>query len=338
LATAKVLERKIKKKVVLDTDPGVDDAMALAFLMGREDIALQAITTVFGNADVETTTRNALFLAQKMSIPSPVHAGAAAPLRIARRPSPAHIHGDDALGGLGLAADFSAAPATGAAADALIDLIRANPGEISILAIAPLTNLALALAKDPGIAPLVREVVVMGGAFGWGARRGNVSPAAEANIANDPHAADLVLSAPWPVTMVGLDVTSACILPAGRARQLASDESGYGRLLWDISRSYEEVYRTYDGIDGFCIHDVAAAACLVAPSLFGVQSGSIRVVTDGIAAGQTIQKPQGQFFPPGAWDNLPEQKACTSVDAEGLVNLYEETLRNFDRKRAALAA
>ncbi len=330
-----MLEHAPRRKVILDTDPGVDDAMALAFLTGRDDIEIAAITPVFGNADVETTTRNALFLSRQLSVVAPVHAGAAAPLRIARRPAPSHIHGEDALGGTGLARDCDDAPAPGDAADAIIALVRAHPGEIGILAIAPLTNLALALARDPGIAPLVREVVVMGGAFGWGPRRGNVSPVAEANIANDPHAADAVLTAPWPVTMVGLDVTSACILPAARAKELAVTAGEGGRLLWEISRAYEAVYRDYDGIDGFCVHDVAAAACLAEPSLFTFQSGPIRVATDGIAAGQTIQKPPDQSFPPGAWDGLPSQRACISVDNARLIDLYGEALR---RRRAVCAA
>lgn len=307
--------------VILDTDPGIDDAMTFAFLKSRRDVRLLAITTVFGNADVATTTRNAFYLVDRFGMDVPVHAGASTPLTIPRRPVASHVHGHDALGDTGLAQDFVGQASTEAAHDAIVRLVRENPHKVSILAIAPLTNLALALRAAPDIAGLVREVVVMGGAFGYGARRGNVSPVAEANVANDPHAADEVLGASWPVTMVGLDVTSQCVLPALVAADLASSGTD-GQFLWDISRAYEKLYRDHDKLEGGCIHDVAAAIRMVQPELFRTVSGSVRVVTDGIAAGQTILRPEGTPFPPGAWDDLPIQRACIGVDNATLLRTY----------------
>ena len=309
------------KELILDTDPGVDDAMAFAFLRSRPDVRLRAVTTVFGNADVDTTTRNAVYLLKRFGMEAPVYKGAAAPLAIPRRPVASHVHGRDALGDTGVAAGSTGVVEAAPAHSAIVRQVRAAPGAVSILAIGPLTNLALALEEDPSIASLVREIVVMGGAFGYGPRRGNVSPVAEANIANDPHAADKVLTADWPVKMVGLDVTSSCILPA----QVASDLAGFsrdGRFLWDISRGYEALYRTYDRLEGCCIHDVAAAVALVEPHLFRTVSGPMRVVLDGIAAGQTIIRPDGVNFPPGAWDNLQPQQACIEVDVDELLNVY----------------
>lgn len=308
--------------VILDTDPGIDDAMTFAFLKSRRDVRLLAITTVFGNADVATTTRNALYLVDRFGMDVPVHAGAPAPLSISRRPVASHVHGHDALGNTGMADGFTVQASGEAAHDAIVRLVRENPYEVSILAIAPLTNLALALRAAPDIARLVREVVVMGGAFGYGSRRGNVSPVAEANVANDPHAADEVLGASWPVTMVGLDVTSQCILPASVAAEIAEHGGADGRFLWDISRDYEQLYRDHDGLEGGCIHDVAAAIRMVEPGLFQTISGPVRVVTEGIAIGQTVLCPEGMPFPAGAWDGVPSQRACIQVDSEAMLRLY----------------
>ena len=312
--------------MIVDTDPGIDDAMALLFLRRSIDVRIEAITTVFGNGGVAVTTRNASYLARRFGIDAPIFEGADVPMHMPRRRLATHVHGVDGLGGTGLANDVVADLASGSAAEAIIRLVRDNPGEISILALGPLTNLARAIELDAGIAPLVREVVVMGGAFGYSGRRGNVSPVAEANVANDPHAADSVLGAAWPVTMVGLDVTSHCILPHADARAIAERGGEDGRFLWDISRDYEQLYRHHDGIDGCCIHDVAAAVCLVEPGLFETVEGPIRVATEGLAVGQTIQKPDSMTYPPSEWDIHPSQKACMKVAAERLVARYVSTI------------
>ncbi len=315
-----------RRRVIVDTDPGIDDAMALLFLKARPDVSIEAVTTVFGNGGVGATTRNAAYLLDRFDMQVPLHMGADMPLTMPRRQLATHVHGADGMGDTGLATSFRAAVAQGAAAEAIIRLVRAHPGQLSLLALGPLTNLALALELDPGIAQLVRDVTVMGGSFGFGARRGNVTPCAEANIANDPHAADLVMGADWRVTMVGLDVTSHCVLPSWRARRIADEGGDAGRFLWDISRDYEQLYRDHDGIDGCCIHDVVAAMRLVEPDLFETLAGPVRVVTDGIAIGETIQKPDSQRFPPSAWDAHPSQSVCRTVDVERLLDLYEAAL------------
>ena len=313
-------------QVLIDTDPGIDDAMALLFLHATRAIQIKAITTVFGNADVGTTTRNACYLAERFGIAAPVFAGARVPLMGEALPSPVHVHGRSGLGSVDPGTSGRRVAASGQAHEHIVDVVRAFPHQISILALGPLTNLALALRHDPEIAKLVPRIVVMGGAFGWSGRRGNVSPVAEANMRNDPRAADEVLAAEWPVTMVGLDVTSRCILTTVEARTLAAEAGEVGRFLWDISRGYEEVYKRYDGLDGCCLHDVAAAACLIAPEFFSTSSGPIRVVTEGIAIGQTIQPTTGHSCPAGAWDRVPAQQACNDVDSSRLVQLYTETL------------
>ncbi|PKR90719.1 nucleoside hydrolase [Pleomorphomonas diazotrophica] len=317
-----------KNLVIFDTDPGIDDAMALLFLKAQPSIKLAAVTTVFGNAEIDVTTRNALYLTQRFRIDVPVYAGASRPLTIARRSAPAFIHGEDGLGDAHVVDGFIAEPAGGHAADRMVEIVRANPGKVTILAVAPLTNLALALQRDPGIATLVKDVVIMGGAFGWGGRRGNATPAAEANVHNDPHAADMVFTAAWPVTAIGLDVTSHCVASHADAAELA--ESGEaGRFLWDISRGYEALYQRRNQVDGCCLHDVAAAAYLVAPELFTLRSGPVRVVTEGIAIGQTIQKPDGHSFGPNAWDGHPSKLVAAEADCAGVVESYKAAIRSL---------
>jgi inosine-uridine nucleoside N-ribohydrolase len=326
------------RQLIVDTDPGIDDAMALLFLQAMPRTRIAAITSVFGNAAVDVTTRNARYLAERFGIDAPVHAGAAQPLRIPRRPSPVHVHGGDGLGDAGALPGAGPGAAGRPAHEHMVELIRAQPGAISVLALGPLTNLALALRHDPGIAHLVERVVVMGGAFGWSGRRGNVSPVAEANVRNDPDAADEVLAAAWPVTLVGLDVTSHCVLPQEQARRLAEQGGEAGRFLWDISRGYESIYREYDGLDGCCLHDVAAAAFLLEPGLFAVHRGPVRVVTEGIAIGQTIQQPAGSRFPAGDWDHVPPQQACHGVDVQALLELYSEAIRSHGATRGHVHA
>lgn len=317
-----------KSLVIFDTDPGIDDAMALLFLKAQPSLELVAITTVFGNAETDVTTRNALYLTQRFGIDVPVYAGATKPLTIKRHPAPTFVHGHDGLGDAGVIDGFSAEPAQGEAADRIIEIVRANPGKVTILAVAPLTNLAIALQRDPGIAGLVKDVVIMGGAFAWGGKRGNVTPVAEANVHNDPHAADIVFTAEWPVAAIGLDVTSHCIASTSDAAELA--ESGpAGQFLWDISRGYEALYLRAQQVNGCCLHDVAAATYLVAPELFTMRSGSVRVVTEGIAIGQSIQKLDGHVFGPNAWDGHPSKLVAADADYPGLVRAYKDAIRSL---------
>ena len=314
------------RRLLIDTDPGIDDAMALLFLRAIPNVRIAAITTVFGNANIEVTTRNACYLAERFGIDAPVIAGAERPLIAERVLPPLHVHGDNGLGGVSLHSSVQREVTPGFAPQRIAELVRESPHTLSLLALGPLTNLALALRQDPEIASLVREVVVMGGVLGFNGRRGNVSPVAEANIRNDPDAADEVLSARWPVTLVGLDVTAGCVLTSDEARRLASEAGEVGQFLWDISRGYEAMYREHDGIDGCSLHDVAAAAYWVEPQLFSTRRGPIRVVTQGIAVGQTIQRPATHSYGPGPWDSASPQSACCDVDVQGVLKLYTNAL------------
>ena len=315
-----------KHKVIYDTDPGVDDAMALVFQALHPDIELLGLTSVFGNATIETTTRNARFLAGRFAPGVPVAQGAAAPLKRAAPEPLAWIHGDNGLGNIAIEAGVEAALDARPAHRFIIDTVRAHPGEVTLIAVGPLTNLALALADDPQIASLVKQVVIMGGAFGTDGVLGNVTPAAEANILGDPHAADMVFGAPWPVAVVGLDVTQRTIMSRDYLASLRDRGGAAGQFVWDVSRHYEAFHEQSAQLTGIYVHDSSAVAYVLAPHLYTTRNGPVRVLTDGIAVGQTIQKPSTMPVPAPDWDTRPESKVCLDVDVPGMLALYERTI------------
>ncbi len=303
--------------VILDTDPGVDDALALLYLRGRPELKLLAITTVFGNADVETTTRNALYLRQRLGLDVPVYRGAAAPLHGPCGPSPVHVHGENGLGDLDLGGFIAPPVDPGAAHERIIEAVRAYPGTITLVAIGPVTNLALALRAAPDIARQVAEVVIMGGAFVGG----NVTPYAEANIHNDPEAAAEVLAAGWPVTLVPLDATMSCVLSNTTAASLAEAAGDGGRLAYDVSRGYAAAYAEHEGLDGCVLHDVAALAWLVRPDLFKANEGPVSITLDGERRGQTNRT------------NSPSPtKACLAAEGAALAEHFCESLQGSTKR------
>ncbi|MGW9230503.1 nucleoside hydrolase [Pseudorhizobium sp. NPDC055634] len=311
-------------KVIFDTDPGIDDAMALLFLHKHPEVDLIGVTTVFGNAPIELTTRNALFLKDEWGIAAPVAQGAGVTFDPARPEGhwPTFIHGENGLGDIHLPEKINAAPDPRPAWRFIIDTVRDNPGEVTLVAVGRMTNLALALKADPDFAALVKDVIVMGGAFEL---NGNVSPAAEANIHGDPEAADLVFTAPWRVTVVGLDVTLKTVMTSGYLSEMAAVGGKAVQLLSNISQFYIEFYKHRVG-DGMVIHDSCACVYLVAPHLFETRSGPVRVVCGGIADGQTIQKPDGKLFPPGHWDGHPSQLVCTDVDGDRVLEVIRAAI------------
>ncbi|SAL12021.1 inosine-uridine preferring nucleoside hydrolase [Caballeronia arvi] len=317
-----------KHRIIYDTDPGIDDAIALVFLARHPAIELVGITSVFGNADIDTTSKNARYLASRFAPHVPVARGAAAPLKCPAPEPISHIHGHDALGDIERIGHVDKPEDGRAAHRFMIDAVRAHPGEITLLAVGPMTNLALALQEAPDIAALVREVVVMGGAFGINGTLGNATPAAEANMHADPDAADIVFGAPWKVSIVGLDVTHETVMTTAFLASLRDRAGDAGRFVWDVSRFYER-FHANDGMSrGIYAHDYSAAAFVVARELYTTRSGPVRVLTDGIAAGLTIQKPASMRTdtPAPDWDTRPACDACIGVDADAVLDLFARTL------------
>lgn len=310
------------KKVIFDTDPGVDDAMALMLLARCAEVELLGVCTVFGNGHIDTTTRNALFLAERLGLAAGVHRGAGAALDGTVHAPPVQVHGHNALGDIELPAQPGLDVSGQSAHEFIVETLRRHPGEVSLLAVGPLTNLALALRSAPDIAELAREVVVMGGAFGHHGHGGNVSPFAEANVYCDPAAADEVFAARWPVTIVGLDVTHQTVMSTPYLRALAQESGELGSLIWEISRVYQAFYRGTGVADGFYVHDASAVACLLAPALFGTVRAPVAVDMQGEAVGRTRLEAA-----PGAASERPAQTVCIDVDSAGVLELYRERLR-----------
>ncbi|WP_454686001.1 nucleoside hydrolase [Agrobacterium leguminum] len=311
-------------KVIFDTDPGVDDAMALLFLHRHPDIDLIGVTTVFGNAPIDITTRNALFLKREWQMTAPVARGAGVTFDPARKEGhwPTFIHGENGLGDIDIPETIDLPLDLRPAHRFIIETVKANPGEVTLIAVGRMTNLALALREEPDFAALVKEVIVMGGAFDM---NGNVSPAAEANIHGDPEAADLVFTAPWRVVVVGLDVTTKTVMTSAFMAEMAEAGGKPVQLLSDLSQFYIDFYKTRTG-DGMVVHDSCACVYLVAPELFTTRSGPVRVVCGGLADGQTIQKPDGRAFPPGDWDGHPSQLICTDIEPERVLSVIRAAI------------
>ena len=306
-------------KVIFDTDPGIDDAMALLYLSKLPGVELLGITTVVGNADINGTTRNALFLKERFGISAPVIRGAGETLDGVVKPPADAVHGQNGLGDVLLPMIDESTLRPGKASDFIIETLRAHPGEVTIVAVGRMTNLALALRQDPAIAKLAKAVIIMGGAFGYKGRLGNVTPAAEANIHGAPVAADEVFGAAWPVVTVGLDVTHEIVLSNDYLAELGRDGGENGRLIADMSAYYARFYGQFLGIDGVVGHDLLAVTYLVHPEWFTTRLGPIRVLTEGIAVGQTIQALSDRH---PAWHGRPAQMICTDIDADAVLEHY----------------
>ena len=320
-------------RIILDCDPGIDDALAIAFAHGHPGIDLVGVTTVAGNVGLAKTTANALAVCEFIGAAgTPVTAGCAGPLL---RPAldARQVHGDSGLGGATLPPP-AASPAAGHAVDYIIDTVGASPGEITLVATGPLTNIALAVRREPRLADWVREFVIMGGS----ASRGNVTPAAEYNIWADPEAAAAVFRAGWTVTMLGLDVT----LRTGATAAVLQRMGELGPLGTELLRPALEQYRSVSepgsrgGLGGSSplgagppVHDVCAVAWVAQPELFGLVPARVQVELAGqLTAGMTVT----DFDIPGEVDG-GNALVAMSIDVD---EFWEVTLGAYARVATAM--
>ncbi len=265
--------------VIIDTDPGIDDALALLYALASPELSVEAVTVVAGNVALEIGVRNALLTLEASGAKDlpPVAAGCDRPLR---RPliDASHVHGDDGLGG---AADHEPAlqPVAAHGVDVLLETLAARPGEVGVIALGPLTNLATALERDAAVVRQAREVVVMGGSM---AAPGNVTPAAEYNFYADPEAAQAVLAAGLNLTVVGLDVTRFALLERERfERRTARSTHPAAKFAARVTQHYFDFNQSRRGISGCHLHDPLAVAVAADPTLVETRGYLAEVETEG---------------------------------------------------------
>jgi len=306
-----------KLPVLLDCDTGIDDALAILYLVNSGLCDLVAVGSVHGNVTALTGARNTIRVLDVAGLSGiPVVVGADRPLAQPVDIS-AHIHGADGLGNTNQPAP-SADPAQGEAAQQIIRLARERPGELTLLAIGPLTNLGLALLLDPDLAKLIPHVVVMGGAA---IAPGNVTTHAEANIWHDPEAANLVFTAGWPVTMVGLDVTMKTLLSEADQKRIEDSQRDTARFSWDILQFYLDRYQEFMGFRTCALHDPLAAGIALERSFATYRKAELRVELRGEhTRGMTVAD-----LRPGRQAESPVELAL-QVDAEAFREKFLDTI------------
>ncbi len=309
------------RKFIYDTDPGVDDSMAFFLAMSSPELELVGVTTIFGNGGTQVTTDNALRLVESIERSDiPVVRGAEQPLL-----HPYHGHGDMVHGADGLGNSWMPSPqgkpTAGRAASFIVDTVLADPGAITLVAVGPLTNVALAVSLEPQIVSAVQEVIIMGGAAN---RAGNASPVAEANIHNDSAAAHIVFNAGWPVTMVGLDVTTATVMSPAFLEELGQTGNVATDFIARIVPFYLEFHQR-QGVDGIYVHDSSAIAYALDPSIFRAEPVYVDVcVSTSRLNGKTTPDWRGQ------WNEPPNVQVCLEVDDARLRDLYWERVCSLE--------
>lgn len=317
-------------RIILDTDPGIDDALAILLALRSPELKVEAITPVAGNVPLELTLPNALRLVEIAGRTDvPVAAGASSPL-IRQLVTAKYVHGENGLAGV----DFGRPkirPVAESASDLIRRIVHSNPGEITIVAIGPLTNVATALRADPSLAAKIRNIVIMGGSLSGG----NITPSAEFNLYVDPEAARIVFEAGVPLTMVGLDVTRKVMLREEHVEALEAAQNPSSQAAGRIMRG--TIHGAHLGKRDVValMHDPLTVAYLIDPGILSLRDYYVQIETSGeLTAGETVgysQAPVRKSAPfksgavpasPSADSYLPNAKVAVEVDPERFFNLF----------------
>ena len=319
------------QRILIDTDPGVDDAYAILLAMRSPGLHVEAITTVCGNVPVDQGTQNLLTILGLLDLDEyPLIAqGAAAPL-IKPLVTAAHVHGDDGLGNTSHRQNVDGAPlyppadtelSSVSGAELILEMAAQYPDELIVVALGPLTNLAEAIRKDPAKMQRLQKIFVMGGVF---EEYGNVTTTAEFNIFVDPHAAQEVFQFGVPVHIAPLDATHQVVLTGERLRtEIENRADKVSRFLWDATQACMEFYRQHVGFWGFHIHDALPIAMLTHPDYFESVKAYVQVETAGdLTNGMTVAdlRPERQRSDPNA-------HVCVKIAAEALLDTFFERLQ-----------
>jgi inosine-uridine nucleoside N-ribohydrolase len=309
------------KRIIIDTDPGVDDAFTFLLALASPEIKLEALTTTQGNVTVEKATRNALSVLELGNASHiPVAQGSVLPLVQPLRAS-AHIHGESGIGNAQLP-EPQAKPVRGHAVDYLIERVLAEPNEVSIFPIGPLTNIAMAVRKEPEFAKAVKELVIMGGAIQEG---GNITPLAEFNIYVDPHAAHIVFHSGIPITLIPLDVTHKCLLKKEHVDRLMKIDSPVTRFLKDAIDVYLKASIEL-GYEGCALHDPLTLAMIIAPELLTLKEYYVDVdISGGVSMGKTFADILNVTKKPA------NMKVAMDVRGEEFIELFLQRMETLSR-------
>ncbi len=304
-----------RRRVLLDVDTGVDDALALMLAIRSPELEVLGITTVSGNVSVARSTANTLLVLEMLAASTiPVLAGAAAPLARALFTA-AEVHGSDGLGDVTHRYPAPSRQATRGAAEFLLQMIHRHPGELTLIATGPLTNVATAIQRDAGAMRRLQGLTVMGGAIRV---PGNVGPTTEFNFAVDPEAAAIVLGAGLPLTLVPLDVTEQVILSRKMVDEAGSAETLQG-FIREMTAATMAFHRDHEGFDGMFLHDPLAVGVVVDPSLVRGQPMAVAIerrgeLTAGMAVADLRRRSQA----------APTATVCVEVEAARFLRLFQE--------------
>lgn len=310
------------KRIIIDTDPGIDDSLAILLALASPEIQLEGLTVVHGNCSTEQGVTNALSvlkLAKASHVP--VAHGCELPLVQPSLLAP-ETHGNTGLGYAKLS-EPGGRPILQHGCDFLIERIMSNPGDITLVAIGPLTNVALAIRKEPGIVEAVKEVFIMGGAI---RHEGNTTPLAEFNTYVDPHAANIVYHSGMPITLTPLDVTYQCILLAEDVARLQRIKSPIPDFIADATRFYMEFHDEYQGIQGCVINDPLTVALTFAPDLCEYEEHYVDVdISGGVSMGKTF----ADFYK--ATGKPANMKVALGVRPRDFIDLFVERIQDLSR-------
>jgi purine nucleosidase len=311
----------VTTRIIIDTDPGVDDALAFLLALASPEIKLEALTTTQGNITLEKATRNALSVLELCHASHiPVARGSLLPLVQPLRAS-ADVHGESGIGNSRLP-EPETQPVSQHAVDYLIERVLAEPGEISIFPIGPLTNIAMAIRKEPRFAGAVKELVIMGGAI---LEHGNITPLAEFNIYVDPHAAHIVFHSGIPITLIPLDVTHRCLLKQEHIDRLMKIDSPISRFIREAMEVYLEASLQL-GYEGSSLHDPLTLATIIAPELLTLKEYYVDVdISDGVSMGKTFADIPKVLKKPA------NMKVAMNVRGEDFVELFLQRMEALSR-------
>jgi len=304
--------------IVLDTDPGVDDALAIIYALNHPDLQVHAITTVCGNIGVDQATINTQIVLSLLDCVVPLAMGQNQPIYYPLQTAP-HVHGLDGLGNVSVQFEsLEEQVVKKSAVELILDFMAKFPDQLRLVCIGPLTNIAQAILANSPLMRRTKEIILMGGAF---EQRGNVTTSAEFNIYVDPHAAQIVLESGVPITILPLDLTHQVILSTDLLHQATQCSNAPWRdFTWSITQPCMRFHQHQEGFHGMYLHDPLAVGYLLRPDLFKTVPAEVRVETSSSSTrGMTVANLHQQPMTPNA-------QICVAVKVEQFLNHFLQTL------------